>query len=571
MLAIYARLSKEESKSTSIENQIQEGKMFAQSNNFLNYEIYNEGEGISGGATIKDRPKLDALIQDINSGLVNTVWFRNQNRLERDTETYIIFMKFAESNNVDVYFENKRFDYENATDNITGILISGLNQYTRKLQSQQTKRVLKNKAKEGKVWSVVAYGYKSENGYLAIDEDESLIVKRIFNESLKGVGTRKIAEIFNDEGILTRYNKIGKGTIQKTNKQTKRVTKSRTKDINWAGNTIRNIITNTLYKGERKFSGDVYESPIIINPIHWQQVNDNLKKNRNNSGKKVDHKYLLKGKLICSKCGRNYYGRRRVDLSDNFYMCSSKRIKNQNCGNRSINIEILDRLVWHTVLREGTLKEHIIDQHSKTLNTTSNNKLITKRDWLKDQLNITNKKITNSIELTIGVDDLDDDIKAIFKTKIDTLQKTKISLKDDLEIIKKELIVFDEMTKDIDSKLKGFTKIESYNKLTHEVKSETINNVIKFISIQDLKETKHFCIAIVPELGYDVKPLMLLVNYNKDYAYNISVEGGHIFGISRDGIEKAKKLNIIKLLTDSKLISHKINENYEGVKPVFNY
>ena len=46
MLAIYTRLSKEDSKSTSIENQIQEGKMFAQSKNFLNYEIYNEGEGV---------------------------------------------------------------------------------------------------------------------------------------------------------------------------------------------------------------------------------------------------------------------------------------------------------------------------------------------------------------------------------------------------------------------------------------------------------------------------------------------------------------------------------------------
>ena len=85
----------------------------------------------------------------------------------------------------------------------------------------------------------------------------------------------------------------------------------------------------------------------------------------------------------------------------------------------------------------------------------------------------------------------------------------------------------------------------------------------------DLKETKHFCIAIVPKLGYEVKPLIILVNYNKDYAYNISVEGGHIFGISKNGIEKAKKINIIKLLTDSKLISHKINDNFEGVKSLF--
>ena len=550
MLAIYTRLSKEDKDSTSIQNQIREGKEFASKLN-EEYKLYNEGEGISGGAEIKDRPQLFSLLQDMRSNDIDSVWFRNQNRLERNSSTYAIFISEAQKYKVNVYFNDKLLDFDNPSDNLLGTITSAVNQYQKDLQASQTKRTLKDNIKEGKVWSVVAYGYKSENGFLTIDEDESLIVKRIYDESLKGVGTRKIAELLNDDGVPTRYNKIG------------------IKVTDWAGNTIRNIIINTIYKGERKFSGDIYDAPIIINPVLWQQVNDNLEKNRNNSGKKVDHKYLLKGKLICSKCGRNYYGRRRVDLSENYYMCSSKRIKNKNCGSRSINIDILDSLIWHTIIKEGVLKEHIIDQHSKLLNTTNDNKLITKRDRLKDQLKSINKKITNSIELTIGIDDLDDDTKAIFKTKIDMLQKTKISLKDDLKIIEKELIVFDEMTKDIDSKLKGFNKIESYNKLTHEVKRETINNVIKHISILDLKETKHFCIAIVPKLGYEVKPLIILVNYNKDYAYNISVEGGHIFGISKNGIEKAKKINIIKLLTDSKLISHKINDNFEGVKSLF--
>jgi len=550
MLAIYTRLSKEDKDSTSIQNQIREGKEFASKLN-KEYKLYNEGEGISGGAEIKDRPQLFSLLQDMRSNDIDSVWFRNQNRLERNSSTYAIFISEAQKYKVDVYFNDKLLDFDNPSDNLLGTITSAVNQYQKDLQASQTKRTLKDNIKEGKVWSVIAYGYKSENGYLAIDEDESLIVKRIYDESLKGIGTNKIAEILNAEGIPTRYNKIG------------------TKDIDWAGNTIRNIIINTIYKGKRKFSGEFYDAPIIINPVLWQQVNDNLKKNRNNSGKKVNHKYLLKGKLICSKCDRNYYGRRRVDLSENYYMCSSKRIKNKNCGSRSINIDILDSLIWHTVIREETLKEHIIDQHSKLLNNTNDNKLITERDRLKDQLKITNKKITNSIDLTIGINDLDDDTKAIFKTKIDMLQKTKKSIKDDLEIIEKELIVFDEMTKDIDSKLKGFNKIKSYNKLTHEVKSETINNVIKKISILDLKETKHFCISIVPKLGYEVKPLIFLVNYSKDYAYNISVEGGHIFGISKNGIEKAKKLNIIKLLMDSKLISHKINDNFEGVKPLF--
>ena len=58
MLAIYTRLSREDSESSSIENQLREGKSFAKDNSFNDIKIYNEGEGVSGGADIKDRPKL---------------------------------------------------------------------------------------------------------------------------------------------------------------------------------------------------------------------------------------------------------------------------------------------------------------------------------------------------------------------------------------------------------------------------------------------------------------------------------------------------------------------------------
>jgi hypothetical protein len=42
--------------------QLREGKAFAKDNGFTQYEIYNEGEGISGGANIKDRPQLFQLL-----------------------------------------------------------------------------------------------------------------------------------------------------------------------------------------------------------------------------------------------------------------------------------------------------------------------------------------------------------------------------------------------------------------------------------------------------------------------------------------------------------------------------
>ena len=405
MLAIYTRLSKEDSKSTSIENQIQEGKMFAQSKNFLNYEIYNEGEGISGGATIKDRPKLDALIQDINSGLVNTVWFRNQNRLERDTQTYIIFMKYAESNNVDVYFDNKRFDFENATDNMLGIFISGLNQYTRKLQSQQTKRVLKNKAKEGKVWSVVAYGYKSLDGYLTVDKEESIIVAEIFKMSLSGIGTDSIANILSDRGVLSRKGK------------------------RFSGKTIQGMIKNTIYKGKRLYSGEFYNCPLIIESNHWQKVNDNLQKNRNHSGKKVNHKYLLKGLLKCGKCGRNYYGHRRLSGKDNTYICSSKRHKEMKCDNKGIFIPFIEGLIWGQMFNNKLLLKAFFD----FLSNNNNSAVVTEIENHIKNINTKiyqNEKSINKLLDTLLDDGFVTDIKDKFNSRMNSISTETETLKE---------------------------------------------------------------------------------------------------------------------------------------------
>ncbi len=40
------------------------------------------------------------------------------------------------------------------------------------------------------------------------------------------------------------------------------------------------------------------------------------------------------------------YGRRRISKHDNAYICSSRRIKNETCGNRGINIDKLEALIW---------------------------------------------------------------------------------------------------------------------------------------------------------------------------------------------------------------------------------
>src|SRR5690606_11604053 len=126
MLAIYTRLSREDEDSTSILNQLREGKEFANLNGFVNYEIYNEGEGVSGTLEVEKRPVLNQLLEDIRKNKINTVWFRNQNRLGRSMPTHVAFVKACLKNNTKVYFDNKIFDYTDAAEDLIGNVLASL-------------------------------------------------------------------------------------------------------------------------------------------------------------------------------------------------------------------------------------------------------------------------------------------------------------------------------------------------------------------------------------------------------------------------------------------------------------
>ena len=388
MLAIYTRLSKEDNKSTSINNQQREGIEFAGKLK-TTYKLYNEGEGISGGAEIKDRPQLFLLLQDIRNNLIKSVWFRNQNRLERSNATYFIFTEECKKYNVDIYFNDVKFDYNNAQDNLFGTIKSALNQYQKDLQSAQTKRTLRDNILEGKVWSIVAYGYKSDNGYLKIDENEAEVVRQIYEWSLSGIGTDTIADRLNKKGVVSRKGGLFRSSV------------------------VMSIIKNTIHKGKRLYSGEYFDCDAIVSESYWQKVNDNLKNNRNNSGKKVEHKYLLKKIIRCGKCGRNYYGHKRVSGKDNTYICSSKRHKDLKCSNRGINIDFIEALIWTQIFgRKEFLKAYkdFIKSNSSSVNISRLNSSIK-----QTQINI----LKNDKKVDVILDQLlDDDYPQDIKNKL---------------------------------------------------------------------------------------------------------------------------------------------------------
>ena len=513
MHAIYTRLSAEDEDSNSIKNQRFEGQQFAQKNNIKKYKFYDEGEGISGGANIDDRPQLKQLISDINTGRITSVWCRNQNRLERSQITFHFFVEVVKRMNIDVYFGDKLADYNDASTYLQGSIISSINTYQRQLQGQQTKKALHNNVKMGKIQGMIPYGYMSdEDSNMIINPQESKVVKQIFDLSLSGLGLEKIKNILNDKNIPTRYNTYQEGTLKRFNKYSDNIRIVNKSDVKWSSASIRSIIKNQVYKGIRLYGGIAYESPIVIDPNYFDKVNANLKKNVRNSGRNTAHKYLLKGLIRCGKCERNFAGV-IIKKKYHYYRCSSLRYAEINCGNKPIKLEALDTLIWTKFIGDGLLNE-LIKMHLK--------------ESEKDSLIQSTKKDIASLKTS----------KNGFKSRINRL----IDLASDGVLTKKE----------INSKMEAFrSEIESIDiKLSNS--EELLNQLSKNNNLNPTKD-----------ISYMSKSEVL-----KKYISNIIIEYLEPFYLVTIDFNIPLLPSITYALNDSYKFAHEyppVNENMEAI------
>ena len=355
---------------------------------------------------------------------------------------------------------------------------------------------------------------EGEDKKLVIDEQKAEIVRRIFQLSLDGNGVSKIAEILNNEGIKTSYNEM-EGTYRVVNKYTGEIEIRNKTDVTWKGGTINKIITNPIYKGQRKWGNETYPVPPILDEWYWQKVNDNFKNNSNTKGKPVEHSYLLKGLLRCGKCGSNYYGRTRVPVGnkkpkDHYYMCSSKRRGENNCGNRSISIDALDTLIWFHLIWGGRMKEII----ELSLNKSNSNKKL--KELQKEHSTLLSKsesliarreKITEAIGLDIiSLSDA--------KNQLDKIRFEILQIENDISINKKlinEVAEFKEQGKERLSHLKHLRGIS--NNRRKEIIKMFIRNI-------EIKADNSGCLVIIQFVDYGVKDEDYFIERNNKKAYN---------------------------------------------------
>lgn len=350
---------------------------------------------ISGFSKYEDRPALSRLLENIRTKKKTyaMVFAMEVSRISRKPEEgQKILLQFSELN-TPIYVKNismcthleGEFDRSgilkrNPMFQIVFVLLSEFAATEAEYIRERSISGIRSKLKKGYAGGGVfkPYGYTSKEGMLVVDESERSVVEDIFEYASKGYGISTITRLLNNAGIPVKSHKVvQKGTIaSRGSGMTKRII--RTENIKWADGTVQGILTNSIYKGERKVKTDekwvdgkkqpvysIVKVPAIIAPELFDMVQKMRSEKYNKRSSDQRYLYLLRNLSVCGKCGRALAGRFKPDAknpgkaTDAYYQCSSKRLGYDNCGNVSVNIEAIESVVWNVVTHSPTVFQYL--------------------------------------------------------------------------------------------------------------------------------------------------------------------------------------------------------------------
>jgi len=500
-VAIYLRLSREDldnkKESESITNQRELLIDFVNSQEFNLYDEYID-DGISG--TTFDREDFNRMITDINKGLINTVITKDLSRLGRD---YIEAGRYVEK-----YFPEKGVRYislldgydsevENISDDMLPFKLLMNDMYAKDI-SKKVRAALTSKKNQGLFigWKAI-YGYKKhpENKHkLIIDEEASMIVKRIFDMAQNKKSPKQIADILTSEGVPnpSYYANLNRG--------------KKTLSSNfWCSRTIDEMLINPTYighltQGRRKKIN--YKSKkevrtdsskwIIKQNTHEPIITDEvfekvkmIRSKKSNYRKSTEH--LLGGLLYCKECGHSIGITKSKDKKRKYCECNhyKKFSRFKLCTPHTLNYDKLEIAVLEDI--KELCKKHVDNSRFKILVKYYRDKNLTKYKYEKNIENSNSiiQSLTNKLD-NIYSDKIENLIDIEMYKRAHDKIKSEIQLeKENINTILDKIKLLDNNNKECENnylkKLEGYLSFNKPNK-------NIITEIIDKIEISENKE-----------------------------------------------------------------------------------
>lgn len=285
-VVLYARVSskEQEKEGFSIPAQFELLRNYANTHNMI---ILKEFEDVET-AKCQGRTNFNEMLKFLkNSKECNTILVEKTDRLYRNLPDYVT----VDALPLELHFVKEGCIISPTSHSsekfMHGIKVLMARQYVQNL-SEEVKKGLTQKAKEGYVTGKQPYGYKKiDKRQCIIDEQTAPYVKRAFELYSEGnISLRTLANKLFEEGFIYTPNKPKAFKTQ-----------------------LEHILKNKFYYGVIEYMGEIYKGK--HEPLISKEMFDNAQKafRKDNKPKHMVAKnFLFAGMIKCSKCGCNISG-----------------------------------------------------------------------------------------------------------------------------------------------------------------------------------------------------------------------------------------------------------------------
>lgn len=337
---IYARYSSDSQSEQSIEGQLRVCEEYAQRNNFVVLNTYID-RAMTG--TNDNRPDFQKMIKDSENKTFEFLIVYKLDRFSRNKYETAKNKKALEDNGVKFLSA-----MENIPDTPEGIilesLLEGMAEYYSAELAQKVKRGMNETRLKGNfTGGNILFGYSTQNHKVIINEEQSAIVRFVYEQYARDVFVKDIISALTEKGC---YNK-GKP---------------------FATNTIYNILRNEKYSGIYRFKDQIFENmyPAIVPTEIYENVRQ--KTNINKYGKRsIEVVYMLRNKLKCGYCGKPISaecGTTSQGKKRHYYKCLGRK-RNNGCNKTTIRKEILEDFIVNVIIKQLSKPQifsHIVNQ-----------------------------------------------------------------------------------------------------------------------------------------------------------------------------------------------------------------
>lgn len=503
VIALYCRLSKDDDiqgESNSIANQKKMLMKYAIEHGLPNPQYYVD-DGFAG--TNFERPMFRQMIKDVESGKVKTIVFKDMTRFGRECLGMIYyFLQLFPLMRVRCLGVIDGFD-SSTQDILITVICAAVSEDEVKKISERIKAGKRIKGMSGEhLASVPPYGYRvnpENRKEWIIDEIAAVIVSRIFDMFISGIGVKQIARYLTEQRVLTP-------TVHKQfyslNNFEKLVPEE--KKFLWCSETLTRLLDNPSFRGDTvnfQSVGISYKTkkrlknpeenkmvfkdthPAIVDRETWE-IAHKLRQGRRRCTKNdtIDN---LSGFLYCADCGSKMSyisGKHRKEC----YNCRAYRDRgsfrnNKHCSAHHIRKEVLVTVILAEIQAVTSFAAEHESEFLKLIESSADTETARQQKSLNKSLNKSQKRLSELDTIIAKLFEssaLGNITIEIFNQLSKKFTDEQSELKQSIEAQTRQLNELEEHKANTDMFLKAVRKYTSITELSPEVLGEFVDKVV---------------------------------------------------------------------------------------------